>query len=181
MNQRRRIDRLLDKGAFAEARKQIRSFLRDEPENHWLMTRMAGAWAVEGKYYDALKWVKRALRRAPRCPIALWHLAYIYDGKERRADAARVLRRLIKRPIRSYLGGGECAQSRSWARDFITDCYMMLGSVEQSRSRHLEAARAYRQHIRRRLAGARGVIGPPLRQVRESLQEQESLSGKARG
>lgn len=175
MNQRHRIDRLMDKSNFVGARKQIRTYLTEEPNDHWLMARMASAYNQEGKYTEGLKWARRAARRAPRCPIALWHLAHTYACKRRFAESSRILRRLIKRPLRAYLTGGTCAQSKTWAQSFVTDCCIALAWNESYRYRHRESVRAYRQHIRRREKRWGGLIGGPLREVRRALAGEEEL------
>jgi len=176
----RKLDSLLDQGEYSTARKLLRQRLKEAPGDHWLMAKMASTFASEGRHRDGLRWVRRALRLEPKCPIALWHLAYIYEGRRHYVGAVRVMKGLVSRPIRAYVASGPCAQSERWARDFVTDCYMMLAWVEQCRHRHNQAADAYRKHMSRRLKGSRSSMGFPLRAVRASLAEQERLARKQR-
>jgi len=163
------------------ARKLLRKALRGkDPNSHWLMAKMAQTYNSEGKYASAMTWVRRALKLAPRCPIAQWEQVLALSGRSKHAQAVGVLKTLIRRPVRSYLAAGDCAQSESWVRTFVTDCYIMVAWEEQSQHRHAEAARAYRQHIRRRVRGSRSIVGGSLRWVRVNLSIQETLRDNAR-
>ena len=66
MNARSQLNALLNKGKGAEARRIIRTRLKEFPDDHWLMSKMAQAYEVEGRLSKALEWSRRAVSLAPR-------------------------------------------------------------------------------------------------------------------
>ena len=180
MTDRDKIYALFDKGQYAEARKLIRAWIAAEVHNkHWLFAKMGQSYSYEGKYAQGLVWVIRALRIRPRCPIALWEHAYILNGQREYQRAALIYRELIRRPMRTYMSG-PCAQSRTWARGFVTDCCLLLGHLEQTRHRHGAAAKLYRKYILRRLKHRHRGMRWSLRSVRVNLAVQEELAKRKR-
>jgi hypothetical protein len=57
---------------WTKARSLISKALRTNKVDHWLITRLATAYYEQHKYKRALELDRRALRLAPRCPLALW-------------------------------------------------------------------------------------------------------------
>ena len=81
------INRHLKRGRGDLARNVIRRELRQTPQDHWLMKKMAQAYAVDGRLWNALRWSGRALTLEPDCPIACWDRAGILFMLGRDADA----------------------------------------------------------------------------------------------
>jgi tetratricopeptide (TPR) repeat protein len=177
ISDRVRLFAKMNRGDYVGARRLLRSWLKADPDEHWVMAKMAQTYEEQKQYRTALNWAMRALRIRPRCPIALWELAYILNEQGRFDHAAAVYRALIRRSMRSYTTG-PCAQSRAWAERFVSDCWMSLAWLEQYRGRHRASVEGYRQHIRRRLKNRMGGIGGRLRRVRAKMAIQEGLAKK---
>src|SRR5262249_26328292 len=67
-----RIEALLNKGQWRRAEAVIRKQLQDNPEDHWLWARLAGAKYEQREYRGALDAAEKALEIVPDCPLALW-------------------------------------------------------------------------------------------------------------
>ena len=172
MHFRDRLYRLYDREDWVGARKLIRRDMKTtDPNLHWLMAKMAQTYNCERKYTRALAWARRALDIRPGCPIARWEQVVTLSSLRRHAEAARVLRVLIRRPISSYLDAGACSQTKAWARTFITDCYHQLAWEEWARGRLEAGLKAQRQHLRRRLQGSRHVVGDTLAETRAGIRK----------
>jgi len=171
-----KLYRLHDKKDWVGARKLLRREMRiAEGDSHWLMTKIAQTYNLEGKYARGLAWSRRALAIVPTCPTARWEQVYSLCSLRRHAEAVRVLRVLIRRPVRSYLDAGDCSKSKAWVRTFITDCYHMLAWEEWLRGRHAEGLKAQRQHLRRRLQGSRSELGDSLRETRAGIRTAQAM------
>lgn len=182
MKFRDRLYRLYDREDWVGARKLIRTDMKTEDPNvHWLMAKMAQTYHCEHKYTRALAWARRALDIRPRCPIARWEQAVVLSDLGRHAEAARVLRVLIRRPVSSYLDAGACSQSKAWVRTYITDCYHQLAWEEWKRGRLEEGLKAQRQHLRRRLRGSKHQIGDTLAETRVGIREAVAIIREKRG
>jgi tetratricopeptide (TPR) repeat protein len=140
-----RIERLLTREDWGAARRVIRAALRLEPGNHWFLTRMGTTYYEQRRYRDALTCNKKALRLAPRCPLALWDYAGTLDMLGRKDEAVGVYRRLLRRGVES-LASGECGEGVRWARGLTADVHYRLAGIHASAGRRRAALRAIEAH-----------------------------------
>src|SRR5689334_14232809 len=91
------VERLIAAGKWPEARRVLRALLRERPEDHWLLSRLALTYYEQCAYEKALELELRAVRIAPRCPLALWGLAGTQQMLGQHHEAAMVYQRLIRR------------------------------------------------------------------------------------
>jgi hypothetical protein len=60
---------------WERVRQLIRAELKEEPDSHWLLTRLSLTYYEEQAYRKSLSYSRKALKLAPRCPRALWDYA----------------------------------------------------------------------------------------------------------
>jgi tetratricopeptide (TPR) repeat protein len=171
LNTAKRINKLLDKEDWKGARRLVRGLRRADPDDHWLMTKMAQAYCGERKYAEALRWSRRALALAPKCPIARWDYAGINWESRRKAAAFRVWEKFINGGARACMRG-PCGRSRAWARSLITDCHLMEGWYFEHRGNLAGAIRKLRLYVRRRESGSGSSYS--LGEQREELRRLEA-------
>ncbi len=176
MEDSKTIERLLDEEKWSEARKVIRQCLREEPDSHWLLTRLGLTYYEERKYKKALECEERALAIAPRCPLVLWDYAGSLQMLERYEEAIQVYRGLIRRGVQR-IAHGECGEGLAWARGLVADCWYRLGqSYDHLGDRHA-GLKALEKHLDLRGPGCRSIY--PLADLREELTRMKRRPSKA--
>lgn len=91
------LEALLDAERWADARATIRAELRNVPNDHWLLTRLALTYYEQRNYRSALRHSEQALALAPKCRLVLWDYAGALQMIDRHEQAIAVYADLIKR------------------------------------------------------------------------------------
>ena len=147
-----RIERFLAREKWLEARRLIQRLLEDQPDDHFLLSRLALTHYEQRKYGRALKIEHRALALAPHCPLVLWGLAGTHHMLGQLDEASRIYQRLIRRGS-LRLGRGRCGEGVRDARRLVADCWFRLGQLREREGQPRRAKSAYRKHLRLRAAG----------------------------
>jgi tetratricopeptide (TPR) repeat protein len=143
----RRIEALIAKERWQEARRLIQGFLRERPDDHFMISRLALTHYEQRNYRKAMSLERRALVLAPHCPMALWGLAGANHMLGHLDEATRIYRRLIRRGA-PRLARGRCGEGIRDARRLVADCWFRLGVVRELEGRVAGAMAAYRKHLR---------------------------------
>jgi tetratricopeptide (TPR) repeat protein len=119
------IDRLIAENEWPRARRWIARELRQDPDNHWLLTTLASIYYEERRYKTALQIATRAAALAPRCPLVLWDMSCALDMAGHRDKAIAHFKHLLRRSPKA-IAHGECGEGLPWARSLINDCRFRL-------------------------------------------------------
>jgi tetratricopeptide (TPR) repeat protein len=168
-NTGRRIEGLIAAGRWTAARKVIRDLLKQRPDDHWLLSRMALTYYEQRAYKKAMAFELRAVEIQPTCPLALWGLAGTLEMVGREAEASDVYRRLIRRGSRR-LATDRCGEGTRWAHGLVADCWFRLGQIRVRAGRPREALAAYRKHLAIRSSGASIYTAAQVRRRLKELQ-----------
>jgi tetratricopeptide (TPR) repeat protein len=122
------IERELDAGRWAAARKLIVAKLKRAPKDHWLMARLAVTFYEQRKYDQAEYWDLMALQEAPYCPLAVWGYACDLEMLGRYNEALAVFRWLASWD-EDYLANGEWGEGTRRARSLVTDCFYRIACI----------------------------------------------------
>jgi len=141
-----RIEQLIAKERWLEARALIQLFLEARPDDHFMLSRLALTHYEQRHYRRALSIETRALALQPRCPMVLWGLAGAHHMLGHLDEATRIYQRLIRRGA-PRLARGECGEGVRDARRLIADCWLRLGLIREAAERPRQAKAAYRKHL----------------------------------
>jgi tetratricopeptide (TPR) repeat protein len=161
------IERLIQTQRWKEARAEIRARLRQEPANHWLLTRLSLTYYEERRYAEALRYADAAGRIQPTCPLVLWDLAGALQMLQRHDEAIRVYRRLVRRGVED-IAEGPCGEGRAWARGLVADCHYRLSECYRAQGKRQAADRAFVRHLDMRGPGCRSIY--PLSELEFSYR-----------
>jgi tetratricopeptide (TPR) repeat protein len=164
----REIENAVKRDDWTGARRLVRAALRQQPDSHWLVARLALTCYEEFDYKHALTIGQQAYKLAPHCPLVLWDLAGTLDMLGRHREAILLYRRLIRRGAES-LAFGDCGEGLAWARGLVADCWYRLAHCEQELGHRTLAVRCYHQHLAMRGPGCRSIY--PLRNVRKEMRD----------
>lgn len=166
----RAIENAIKREDWKGVRRLVRAGLRQQPDSHWLLTRLSLTYYEEHDYRRALTIGQRAYTIAPHCPLILWDLAGTYDMLGRYHEAIPIYRQLIRRGVES-IAFGDCSEGLSRARGLVADCWYRLARCQRNIGHRMEAIRCYKRHIAMRGPGCRSIY--PLQNVRNELYNYE--------
>jgi len=141
---------------WKEARRVIRLALREQPDNHWLLTRLSLTYYEQYDYERALSYSQRALLLAPRCPLVLWDYAGDLDMIGRKTEAARIYHRLLRRGVHS-LAYDPCGEGLARARGLFADSLYRLAHCYRDLGQHRKAVAYLSKHILQRGPGCHSI------------------------
>jgi tetratricopeptide (TPR) repeat protein len=167
----RRIEDAIKDEDWEQARLLIRQWLRREPRNHWLLTRLGLTYYEERQYKRALHYALKALQIEPYCPLVVWDYAGTLDMLGRRKEALSVFRWLTTWS-EERLAHGPCGEGIQAARSLIADCFYRIGAILEEQGQRKRAGAAFREHLSRRTRGTRSIY--PLTQVRRRYADLSS-------
>jgi tetratricopeptide (TPR) repeat protein len=141
-----RIEALIEREMWTDARRAIQEELKNDPKNHWLLTRLSTTYYEQGDYETALHWVEKARELAPDCPLVLWDYAGALDMLGREREALGVYRSLLQRGARA-IAEDECGEGMEWATGLLTDCVYRAGRCFDDLKDRRRAATLYRRYL----------------------------------
>jgi len=161
------IERAIETEDWPRAGTLIRSALKCEPDNHWLLTRLGLTYYERRQYERALLYSEKAFALAPQCPLVLWDYAGCLDMLDRTQEALSMYRWLVRRGV-ERLAHGECGEGIAWARGLVADCYYRIAHCHRVLGDRTRAVASYRQHLALRGPGCRSIYS--IAEVRKELQ-----------
>ena len=173
----KQIESAIRADRWKEARRLIRIALREQPDDHWLLTRLSLTYYEQSNYRRALSYSKHALRLAPRCPLVLWDYAGDLDMLGRKTEAARIYHGLVRRGVRS-IAFGRCGEGLARARGLVADSLYRLAHCYRDLGEQSKAVAYLRKHLQRRGPGCHSIY--PIGEVRKELKQLTSLSSQRR-
>jgi tetratricopeptide (TPR) repeat protein len=157
---------------WSGARELIERGLRREPDNHWLLARLALTFYEQRDYATALRFATQARDLAPDCPLVLWEVGGALDMLDRRREAIDVYQQITNRNL-DDLAHGSCGEGVAWARGLVADCYYRMGRAHEHLSEAATAADMYRRALRNKGRGAVSIYSH--RMVEDALERVEQL------
>ena len=156
------LDRLIRSGAWTAARRALKSELKRDPGNHWLLARLSLTYYEQRKYRRACDVSRQALARAPLCPLALWDHAGALQMLGRHREALRLYTTLVRRGVDS-IAHGECGEGVAKARGLVADCCYRQSLSYSALGQRRRALAALAEHLEMRGPGCRSIY--PLTEV----------------
>ncbi len=173
------VEPLIEAEEWDKARKVILRQLKDDPDNHWLLTRLSTTYYEQRDYRKALEYAKAARLVVPDCPLVLWDYAGALDMLGRKREARRVYGTLLKRGAREIVepdeDADECWEGPEWTIALLTDCiFRGAGCLPEARKEL--AANLYRGCLRMIEEGRGGIYS--REDVLHRLQQLGSPGGE---
>ena len=168
------IERAIAAGDWKKARKLIQTHLRRDPNDHWLLSRMALTYYEQRQYRRALKFDLMAFKIAPYCPLAIWGYAGSLEMLGSGKKALQLYRRLLNRGEKN-LAYGECGEGLRAARSLIADCHYRIARIFEKIGHRKRSLAAFASYISMRQQGARSIYS-----LRDAKARYMNLIGKTR-
>jgi len=167
----KRIEDAIEQEDWLQARRFIRQSLTQEPDSHWLLSRLALTYYEQKQYHKALHYDLRALQIEPHCPLAVWGYAGALDMLGRNKKALQVFRWLGSWD-EDLLAYGPCGEGIQNARSLIADCFYRIARILEETGQRKRAIGAYKTHLAKRTRGTRCIY--PINDVRSRLRKLEA-------
>jgi len=137
------------KRMWNQARKLLRKKLIKEPNDHWLLTRIASTYYEEGRNKLALRFALKAYSLNGTCPLVNWDLAIALSKNNEVRKAIALLEGIIDRDIHE-LAYGECGEGYNWALALKNDSLFVLGNLFSTLNENKKANACYEEYIENR-------------------------------
>lgn len=171
------VNRLFAQDKWAEAQALLERALSEDPQDHWLLSRLSAALYEQRKYKKALDYARRAHDLAPDCPLVLWDLAGALDATGKAKEAANIYARLLRRGA-ARVAADECGEGAAWARSLLTDCLYRLALYFEKR-RPAKARRCLQRYVTLRLLGVDSIYD--LVDAQSRLRKLAGPNGRSAG
>lgn len=162
----KRIEKLLDLEKWSVAERIIKSELRVNPNDHWLLTRLSTIYYEQRKYKTALRIVKKALKLASNCPLVLWDYAGTLGMMGYYNKALKIYKRICDRDVKS-IAYGECGEGLDWAKSLLNDCLYRMALCYKEIGNVFIAMNFYKKYINNRATGISSIYN--LRKIKTEL------------
>jgi tetratricopeptide (TPR) repeat protein len=154
------VEPLIEAEQWDKAREVILRELEDDPDNHWLLTRLSTTYYEQHDYQTALEYARKARSVVPTCPLALWDYAGALEMLGRKSEARRIYGTLLKRGAKQIMEPDEyadtCWQGKEWTIALLTDCVFRGAGCLPDTRKEL-AANLYRGCLRMIEEGRGGI------------------------
>jgi tetratricopeptide (TPR) repeat protein len=152
----RRLNKALAEENWQEARKILLAELKNDPDNHWLLARLSSVYYEEKNYGDALKYIVRAKKLMPACPLVQWDLAGTLLATGQVQNALEIYEGLLRKgPTR--LINNPCSEGKEWAVSLLVDCFFCIGLCYQELENIDKSRIAFNSFLQLRSAARDGV------------------------
>ena len=172
-----KIEKFIDREQWEEARSEILKDLKKQPDDHWLLTRLALTYYEQRRYKKALQVSQKAISLAPRCPLALWDYAGSLDMVHREKEAIEVWKSLLRRGVES-VAFDECGEGLRWAESLLNDCRYRIGKSYLDLGNRRAAQKYLNEHLIHRRPGLPSSYA--LQQVRKEAKDLARRTNGAR-
>lgn len=162
------VNRLFAEEKYSEARDLILKLMKDNQDDHWLLTRLSTTYYEQKDYNKALEYVQQAVTLSPSCPLVLWDYAGTLDMLERDDESIQIFKKLIRRGI-TDIAYGECGEGIRYARSLVNDSRYRLGLIYAGKGEFALAKKSLNAYIKNRHNGFPSIYN--LRDVKEDLKQ----------
>lgn len=160
------FDKFWHENKWTELREYLFKWLKEEPDEHWLLIQIAETYYMEHCHKEALEYAEKAWRLAPRCPQAIWEYAESLVSLEKNEEAEPLYRSLIRRGAKR-IAYGECGEGIRNARSYVNDARYSLGLIMANKGEFTLARRYIRKHLANRNRNCTSTFS--LREVKKDL------------
>ncbi len=163
----KKLNILLNKEKWHDAKILLSKWLRDEPNDHWILTRLSLTYYEEKKYKKALEYAQKAYDISPKCPLVLWDLAGALYMLNKEDEAIKFWKQIINKGVEK-VAFDECGEGKTWAKSLINDSFYRIGLAYQQIGKNDLAKKYIKSHIDNRKS-TNSIYN--LRMVKKKLEE----------
>ena len=140
-----KINGLIQRGQWAEARRLLERERDKEPTNHWVLTQLGVTFYEQRRYEEALQLFLASREIVPDCPLTLWNLGGTLDSLGKHTHAMRIFTGILY--SNTSPDDDPCWESVKWADALKADCVYRLGVCFQHLGKKRKAELCYRQFL----------------------------------
>lgn len=177
----KRIETLIAAEQWKKAQKAIERQLADEPDSHWLWSRLSCVKYEQRDYQGALDAAQRALAIVPDCPLALWDQANALDMLGKTKEAGLIYSRLFRRGFQEIKepdeDAEECWEGEQWTWALVVDCIFRIAGCLAKTGASDEAIVCYQHFLFFLRHGIQGIytIEDGMAALRKLMPAQEKV------
>src|SRR5208282_2496201 len=140
-----KINDLIRREEWDEARRLLVREHDKEPSNHWVLTQLGVTYYEQRRYEEALPFFRASKKIVPDCPLTLWNLAGTLDSLGKHTQAMRIYTSILR--SKTSPDDDPCWESVEWADALKADCVYRLGVCFQHLGKKRKAEICYGQFL----------------------------------
>ncbi len=152
----KRIEALIDKDQYKEARQLLFRELKKQPHDHFYLSRLSLTFYEERKYSLALTYAKKAHELVPNCPLVLWEMAGALDMLGKEEEAIDTWKKNLRRGLKR-VAFGRCGEGMADARSLFANSRYRIGKAYKDLGNVRMARIYYRNYLKDRGNGAKSI------------------------
>jgi tetratricopeptide (TPR) repeat protein len=161
------FNELWKENKWTELREYLFKWLKEEPDDHWLLTQISDSYYLQKYFNEALEYAQKAFEVDAHCPMVIWQFAECLLRLERYEEAEPLYRNLIQRGVKR-LAYGKCGEGLRSAKTLVNDSRYALGYILANKSEFKRAERYLKKHIANRSPNCTSRL--KLREVKKDLE-----------
>jgi tetratricopeptide (TPR) repeat protein len=162
-----KINLLFAEENYSGARKLLLGLLKENANDHWLLTRLSTTYYEEKNYKKALEFSRKAIEISPDCPLSLWDYAGALEMTGETKRAIDVWKKLFSMDIEK-LANDNCGEGVTRAKALQMDCAFRIG-IAYATLRELSKSKEYfDKHLKLRHPGNRSIYD--LKYVKDRIK-----------
>lgn len=146
------VEILIQNQMWEKAKHLIEKRLKNEPNNHWLLTSLSTVYYQLYDYEKALDLSIEALDLEPNCPLVNWDYALALQVNNEREEAISIWKKLVERDIND-IAYGVCGEGLRWAKSLKNDCRYKIAETYYNIGEYLLANKFIDDHLKNRARG----------------------------
>lgn len=156
MKNKAKISELLNEYIMTEnwqaAKKILENELKNEPEDHFLLTQLGEVFYEMHEYEKAIQLTEKAYTLAPDCPLASNNHAVALYMNEKNSEAIEIWEILLTKDIHE-IADDECGDGIQFAKSLINDIRFRIGDAYLAKKNKEKALNYYQSHLDNRKRG----------------------------
>lgn len=162
--------KLYDEDEYSQAREILFKLLKNEPDSHWILSRISSTYYEDRNYKKALVFAERALEIAPDCPMVLWDYSGVLDMLDDTKKAISIWKYLLSCSV-EQIAFDECGEGIRDAKSLHNDCRFRIGTSYKDLNQKKLAIKYLKLHLQNRQRGL-----PSIYSKKEVLKLLDSMS-----
>ncbi len=156
MKNKAKISELLNEYIMTEnwqaAKKILENELKNEPEDHFLLTQLGEVFYEMHEYEKAIQLTEKAYKIAPACPLASNNHAVALYMNEKNSEAIEIWETLLTKDIHE-IADDECGDGIQFVKSLINDIRFRIGDAYLAKKDKKKALNYYQLHLENRKRG----------------------------
>jgi tetratricopeptide (TPR) repeat protein len=154
IEKRSHLDSDWEKSRCDSERRAMQKFLKKEPEDSYLLRKLASSYYEQGRFSEAEKPLARAYRLASKNALNIWAYALVLANLNRTKEAIQLLKRILRMSPKLIFSNIDTDDDQTIVKELKTDSMYNLAQCYLDIERRSEAKHWFKRYVAMRENGS---------------------------